>query len=91
MPNRTQIEEDLIQTIRNKWSIDFDITDEKLVFKDLLGMDFNLMARDLLWLHFYVEDKYKIMIPELEVNHNFRTIYNIAKVVASCLNNTSSD
>jgi len=83
--NQDQIGNLLADLIKKRFNMDFDINDESLVNKKLLGNEIGMKPRDLLYLFCDIENEFGIQIPqEAIITGKFDTLANIVEIIDAC-------
>ncbi len=79
-----KIEEGLLNIFVQRFDIDFTKWDKDYYFKNLLGEEIQLSARDLLYIYFDIKSQFNITIPQEEIaNGKFSTFGGILEIVQS--------
>ena len=82
------IEKRLDDIFKKRFGIEMSPIKDKFRDKKLLGQDFGMPPRDLLYLFFDVEEEFSIKIPqEAVVSGQFSTYNGICKIIGNELRN----
>lgn len=77
-----RIKEDLNKIFINRFNIDFNKLGEDAFSQNLLGKEFNLYARDLLYVYFDAKNVFNITIPEEDIAQGkFSTFNGIFEII----------
>ncbi len=83
---KNKIIERLAIIFLEKFDLDINRLSNNFLNKDLLGREFRLVPRDLVYLVFEIEKVFNIIIPQEDiVAGNFKTFHNIVEVIESQL------
>ena len=88
MDNSTmnKIATELKGIFKQRFEMDLGDYNEEALDKELLGYEFNMQPRDLLYLFFDIEKEFGITIPQEDIAEGrFNTFNNIAVIIADCL------
>ncbi len=82
------IEKRLDKILKNRFGLEMNSIKEALRDKKLLGQEFGMLPRDLLYLFFDIETEFLIRIPQEAVAcGEFNTYNNICKIIYNELRN----
>jgi peptide maturation system acyl carrier-related protein len=82
------IEKRLDKILKNRFGFEMNSIKEALRDKKLLGQEFGMLPRDLLYLFFDIEQEFLIRIPQEAVaSGEFNTYNNICKIIYNELRN----
>jgi len=78
----SQVKKGLARIFNSRFNIDINNLKNEYLCKNLLGMDFGLAARDLLYIYFDVKHEFNIIIPEEDISQGkFSTFTGIIEIV----------
>jgi len=71
---------------KQRFKMDMEGFSEEALDKELLGNEFKMQPRDLIYLFFDIEKEFGIVIPQVDIAEGrFNTFNNIAMIIADCL------
>lgn len=78
----SQVEEGLFKIFKSRFNINFNELGKEYFYKNLLGGDFGLATRDLLYIYFDVKREFNIIIPEEDISQGkFSTFNSLFEIV----------
>lgn len=81
-----QVEAGLFRIFKSRFDIDFNELGKEYFCKNLLGEDFELASRDLLYLYFDIKKEFNIIIPEEDISKGkFSTLNGLVEIIANQL------
>ncbi len=81
-----KITETLNEIFRSRFDIDLNAINRGFYDKNLLGTEWGLASRDLVYLFFDIEKKWNIAIPEEDIlSEKFTTVNNIIDIISGQL------
>ncbi len=79
---KSQVEAGLFKIFKNRFNIDFNELGKEYFCKNILGQDFKLAARDLLYIYFDIKKEFNIIIPEEDIAEGkFSTLNGLIDIV----------
>jgi peptide maturation system acyl carrier-related protein len=79
---KSQVEAGIFRIFKDRFNIDFNELGEEYFRKSLLGQDFQLAARDLLYIYFDIKKEFNIIIPEEDIaKGKFSTLNGLIEIV----------
>lgn len=79
---KSQVEAGLFKIFKNRFNINFNELGKEYFCKNILGEDFKLAARDLLYIYFDIKKEFNIIIPEEDIAEGkFSTLNGLIDIV----------
>ncbi|QNU67328.1 peptide maturation system acyl carrier-related protein [Ruminiclostridium herbifermentans] len=80
----SQVKAGLFRIFKDRFNINLNELGEEYFEKSILGKDFQLSARDLLYIYFDIKKEFNIIIPEEDIaSGKFSTLKGLIEMVAN--------